>query len=75
MHSFVLALQPYVFFLLRLNTNYPAALQMTPNPSAAFLENVSLVHMKLYVMLVLTAEVSMTCFLFIAERAILPTVW
>ena len=75
MHSFVSALQPYVFLPLRLNTNYPAALQMTPNHSAAFLENVSLVHMKLYVMLVLTAEVSMTCFLFIAERAILPTVW
>ena len=58
----VSALPPYVFLRLRQNSNYPAAWQMTPNPSAAFSENVSLVHMKSYVVLVLTAEVSVTLF-------------
>ena len=56
MHLFVLALLPSVFRPLRQNTSYHPALQMTPNPSAASSENVSLVHMKLYVMLVLTVE-------------------
>jgi hypothetical protein len=60
MRLFVLALPPYVFLRRRQNINYPAAWQMTRNPSAAFSENVSLVHMKSYVVLVLTAEVSVT---------------
>jgi hypothetical protein len=63
-HSFVVASLPSVFPPLRQNINYPTASQMTPNPSAAFSENVSLVRVKLYVVLVLTAEVYVTLFFF-----------
>ena len=64
MHLFVVALLPYVFLPLRQNISYHPALQMTPNPSAAFSENVSLVHMKLYVIVVLTVGEVYVTFLF-----------
>ena len=72
---FFAASSPYVFLPFRLrSTIYPLASPMTLNPSAARLENVSLVPTKLYVWLLPIVEVNMIYFLFLAERAILSTI-
>lgn len=63
-HLFVIALLPYVFLPSLQNIVCPLVWQMTPNPSAALSEHVSLVHMKSYVTLVLTSEVNLTLFSF-----------